>query len=307
MPSTRHEVLIDLCRASPGLAVDLLRLRGADDPPDEPARVVEAGLSEAVPIEWRADLVVTLGEPVVRVIVLEVQLRRDEAKRWAWPVYTAVLQARHRVPTDLVVLAPEPAVAAWARQPIPMGSWDTISPTVVGPDGLPPLRDAAEARANPHLAMLAAVAHCRDPADVPALALALEALQTLPAPSILRYTRASEAALARAFQALPEVQMTLRPLKEYRSVEAFLDAVRAESRTEGQQEARQQEALRFVLRQLGRRIGLPGPEVQARLEALTTEQLEDLGEALLDFTQPVDLTAWLAKLLKGRKARRKPG
>ncbi|MEB3223729.1 MAG: DUF4351 domain-containing protein [Candidatus Sericytochromatia bacterium] len=250
-------------------------------------------------------------EPVARVVVLEVQLRRDETKRWSWPVYIAVLQARHRVPVDLIVLAPEPDVAAWARRPLAMGSWDTVTPTVVGPDGLPPFRDPTAAHANPHLAMLAAIAHCRDPADVPALALAVEALQALPAPSILRYTRAVEAALARAFQALPEVQMTLRPLKEYRSVEAFLDAVREESRTEGrsegQAEGRQQEAVRVVLRLLGRRIGLPGAEVQGVLDELTTEQLEDLGEALLDFTQPADLTAWLAGLPKARKGRRKPG
>jgi hypothetical protein len=101
--------------------------------------------------------------------------------------------------------------------------------------------------------------------------------------------------LVRAFQALPEVQMTLRPFSEYRTVEAFLDGVRSE------------EALRFVLRMLGRRIGLPDPDVQARLETLTTKQLEDLGEALLDFTQAEDLTAWLAKLPKARKGRRKPG
>ncbi|MEB3197647.1 MAG: DUF4351 domain-containing protein, partial [Candidatus Sericytochromatia bacterium] len=280
-------------------------------PTASPARVVETAIVDAVPVEWRADLVVTLGEPVARIVVLELQLRRDEGKRWAWPVYVSVIQARHQVPTNLVVLAPDPNVAAWARNPLPMGDMGSITPFVVGPSELPPIAVPEAAAANPPLAVLAAAAHCREPADIPALALALEALQALPAPSVLRYTKALEAALARAFQALPEVQMTLRPFFKYPTVEAYLDAVRAESRaegrSEGQAEARQQEALRFVLRMLGRRIGLPGAEGQAQLEGLTTEQLEDLGEALLDFRQPEDLTAWLKALPKTRKGRRRQG
>jgi predicted transposase YdaD len=95
--------------------------------------------------------------------------------------------------------------------------------------------------------------------------------------------------------------MKFDPIEYYPQVKAYVEELRAEGRSEG----RQQEALRLVLRILGRRVGLPGPEVQARLEALSTEQLEDLGEALLDFTRPEDLTAWLAKRPKARKGRRK--
>ena len=62
---------------------------------------------------------------------------------------------------------------------------------------------------------------------------------------------------------------------------------------QGLNQGRHEGALRTVLRQLGRRVGLPGPDLQARLEALTSEALEDLAEALLDFTEPADLTAWL--------------
>ncbi|MBD2181258.1 Rpn family recombination-promoting nuclease/putative transposase [Planktothrix sp. FACHB-1355] len=48
-----------------------------------------------------------------------------------------------------------------------------------------------------------------------------------------------------------------------------------------------------IMRQLTRRIGTFTPELQARIQSLSIAQLEDLGEALLDFTQPTDLTAWL--------------
>jgi hypothetical protein len=40
-------------------------------------------------------------------------------------------------------------------------------------------------------------------------------------------------------------------------------------------------------------VGDLSPEVLAQVEALSIEQLEFLGEALLDFTQVADLTHWL--------------
>jgi hypothetical protein len=219
------------------------------------------------------------------------------------------------VPVDLVVLAPEPAVAAWARQPFSFGSMGKLTPFVVGPTELPPIEAPDTAAANPHLAILAAVAHCRTVDHLPLLELALEVLKGLPGPPVLAYTTYLGAALDARFRALPEVQMKFDPIEYYPQVKAYVEELRAEGRAEGLAEGRarglemgrQQEALRFVLRALGRRVGLPGPDVQARLEALTTEQLEDLGEALLDFTRPEDLTAWLAKLPKARKGRRTPG
>ncbi|MEB3327881.1 MAG: DUF4351 domain-containing protein [Candidatus Sericytochromatia bacterium] len=296
MPSPRHEYLVDVCREAPQLVADLLRLHGKEVPVAATARVVEAGLTDAVPVEWRADLVVTLGEPVWRVVALEVQLRRDTAKHVAWPVYGALLQAKHNAPFDLVVLAPDPAVAAWARQPFAFGSLGMIRPLVVGPEELPPIAVPEVAAANPHLAILAAVAHCRKVEELAHLELALEALRGLPAPSTLAYTRYLGAALDRRFRALPEVQMKFDPIEFYPHVRAYVEELRAEGEARGLVQGRQQEALRVVLRQLGRRIGLPGPEVQEQLASLTVEQLEDLGEALLDFARAEDLSAWLSAL-----------
>jgi predicted transposase YdaD len=52
----------------------------------------------------------------------------------------------------------------------------------------------------------------------------------------------------------------------------------------------------LVLRQLTRRVStLPQP-IQAQVEALPLEQLESLGEALLDFSSLSDLETWLANL-----------
>ncbi len=49
----------------------------------------------------------------------------------------------------------------------------------------------------------------------------------------------------------------------------------------------------LVLRQLRSRLGALDEGAESRIEALTTERLEELGEALLDFRTPGELAVWL--------------
>ena len=49
----------------------------------------------------------------------------------------------------------------------------------------------------------------------------------------------------------------------------------------------------LVLRLLARRIGEVTPEMRSQIQALSLPQLEALGEALLDFTEPDDLDEWM--------------
>jgi hypothetical protein len=51
----------------------------------------------------------------------------------------------------------------------------------------------------------------------------------------------------------------------------------------------------FVLRLLTRQVGELSPVLQTQVEALTLEQLENLGEALLNFQGITDLVNWLAQ------------
>ena len=60
----------------------------------------------------------------------------------------------------------------------------------------------------------------------------------------------------------------------------------------GQGEARVE--AKVTLRQLNRRCGPLSAATTAQIQALPLEQLEALAEALLDFTGPADLSAWLA-------------
>jgi predicted transposase YdaD len=64
---------------------------------------------------------------------------------------------------------------------------------------------------------------------------------------------------------------------------------------EGIERGRQEEGRSLVLRQLNRRVGTLPETIQTQVEALPLEQLEALGEALLDFTGLADLETWLAQ------------
>jgi predicted transposase YdaD len=49
----------------------------------------------------------------------------------------------------------------------------------------------------------------------------------------------------------------------------------------------------LIFRLLTRRVGNVAPEVRSQIQSLSLPQLESLGEALLDFSQPDDLVEWL--------------
>lgn len=69
--------------------------------------------------------------------------------------------------------------------------------------------------------------------------------------------------------------------------------IREDGLLEGLQEGRKNEALSLVTRQLTRRIGAIAPEISEQIQTLSVEELENLGEALLDFSEASDLTNWL--------------
>ncbi|MCC3489604.1 MAG: Rpn family recombination-promoting nuclease/putative transposase [Microcoleus sp. PH2017_25_DOB_D_A] len=66
-----------------------------------------------------------------------------------------------------------------------------------------------------------------------------------------------------------------------------------EGRQLGLLEGRKDEALSLLTRLLIRRIGPIAPPIQEQIQTLSVEELEDLGEALLDFSEASDLTNWL--------------
>ena len=78
-----------------------------------------------------------------------------------------------------------------------------------------------------------------------------------------------------------------------RAAQILLDRGREEGRQEGEAQGRALGEANVTLRLLNRRCGPLSDATTARIQALPLQQLETLAEALLDFSGPADLAAWL--------------
>ena len=80
--------------------------------------------------------------------------------------------------------------------------------------------------------------------------------------------------------------ITIKETQVYREI-------KQEGREEGREEGKKAEARSLIFRLLGKRVGELSPAVHQSIENLSLEQLENLGEGLLDFSSMVDLENWL--------------
>ncbi len=99
------------------------------------------------------------------------------------------------------------------------------------------------------------------------------------------------------------LNLTAQEMKQYeREIVGFAPAEREATMTlmtswerKGLEEGISQGKETLVMRLLRRRLGPVSEDVAARLERLSPDQLDDLGEALLDFGTVTDLEQWLAR------------
>ena len=290
MPSLLHEAIVTLFRNRPVLAPELVRdALHAPVPSFDGVRVADANLTEVVPTELRADLVLLLDaqrDAVPRAaMIVEVQLATDADKRWTWPAYVATLRARLRCEVALLVVTTDDAVARWAARPITTGHPGfTLAPMVLGPGSLAAVNeDATQARA-PERAVLSAVLHARS-ADAPEMArAALQAVRGLDDERAELYVDLVLASLGDVARAVLEALMASRS-------DRFLsDAFKrnyAQGREEGRQEGRAEARADDVLRVLAAR----GIEVPA-----------DLRERILSCTDLARLDTWLARAVTASSA-----
>ena len=273
MASMRHECLVDLFRNRPSLAAEMLvEVLSVVLPPYSEARVVSVDLTETQPAEYRADIVVLLlheGQPV-RVIIVEVQLKKDRDKRYTWPAYLTVSRDQHRCPADLLVIAPDPAVAAWCAEPIELGvPGFVLRPPVLRREAIPVVTDPAEAARRPELGVLSAMAYgeTEQGATIAGAVLpAIEGLDDEPARFYydLVYNSLNDAA-RRALEAM---------MKGYEYQSDFAKKYVAQGRSEGLSEGRAEEAARNVLAALRVR-GIAVPDA-VRERILAQKDLEIL-------------------------------
>jgi hypothetical protein len=240
MPSFEHNGLVEMFRENPSLALLLLeQILHLPIPEHTSVTVVESALDQLVPIEFRADLVIEVkhGDQVVFAIVLEVQLGEDPDKQSTWPVYLAVTRARRRgCPTCVLVVTPHAKVAAWAAKPIELGlPGDTILPRVLGPPELPLVTDLEEARRQPEIAVLSAMAHGNEPGGLEVVLTAIEALTGFDETRAPVYRTLIYGALSEALRRQVD-EMDLErvgPFEEPPFVLKLMAKGRAQGRTEG--------------------------------------------------------------------------
>ena len=90
------------------------------------------------------------------------------------------------------------------------------------------------------------------------------------------------------------VGITLDDFTKSRAYQEIFGLGEAQGEARGQARGEARGETKVTLRLLNRRCGSLSDATTARIQALPLEQLEALAEALLDFTGPADLDAWLA-------------
>lgn len=110
--------------------------------------------------------------------------------------------------------------------------------------------------------------------------------------------------IKRAFEIANDVNLTYEESDTLQKQEFFvqdmqslIEEAREEGRIKGREEARQkgrqQGQIEFIMRLLSQRLGQINPDFESRIRHLPINKLENLAEAMLDFSNAEDLTAWL--------------
>jgi hypothetical protein len=288
MPSIAHEAPLELLRGDPQLAAVLLAGLGVVVPAGAKATLAPADVSASLPAELRADAVVLLagaGSDQLAVVV-EVQLRYDAAKSYAWPAYLTQVRAAHRCPAVLLVICPAAATAARCRVPIATGhpGFD-LMPLVID-SATTPSPGAGTGSAAPELAVLSVLTGALDLSQESARQLILANLATLDDARLTIYTvLVLNAVAGPARQALEAMMTTARFRND------FVDRILAEGeakglaegeakgKAEGEAKGKAEGEARMILRVLSARGLDVSGDVRERVMACSDlRQLEIWGD-----------------------------
>ncbi len=277
MASPLHQTLVDLLRHAPEVVPRLLAVTGvSSDTTMTSVQLIDSVLDQ---IQRRVDLAVEIRREGAACLAvgLEIQLAINPDKLRSWPVYVTTLRSQARPTACLLILAPDPRVAAWAARPIDLGPGNaTFRVHVIGPDQIPRITDAEAARRQPELGFLSALAHAEADNDPELLRAALAGLGTLDSARTSSYGSVLFDSLSVGLRhALETCMMETSEPKPSSVTPEFMeramrwanrDIIEAyqrhlESRHQGELHAR-----REILVRLLTRVGLhPGPEDQAKI------------------------------------------
>lgn len=282
VPSLLHESILEMFRARPSLAAELLA--AAQVLPPELTRdgiLVDAQFNQVLPVEFRADLLCYLRGPQPMGAVVEAQPQPDPDKLWSWAVYLAAARAQLRCPVILLVIALNGATERWASAPIELGPGSVIQPVVLGPRRIPIVTDPELAAQSPELAVLSAIVHGNKPIAAEIGRVALSVAITLDEDRSRLY---SDLIILTANDTVRKILESLM-LQNWEPQSEFFKNLVAKANQQGRAEGLAEghlDGLRDLLvRQLTRRFGELPPAIRARIGAANEEQLETWGEELL--------------------------
>ncbi len=292
MPSMTHESLVDLFRDCPALAPELLTHLGKLPPQEsQTPSLTAAEFADIKADEYRADAVIRIddGSPDSTpsdVIIVEIQLARDDNKRRSWPVYMTGARARYRCPATILVFALDDGVAEWCAQPIALDrNGSTVKPVVVGPSQIPRITDLDQARKEPEIAILSAIVHAQDDDTDDAADAALAGLAACHGLDIDRATRYSDFIYSVLGPAVLQALDSLMTARKYQPQSDFARYHAAQGRKEGEEAGiktgieRGQRAV--ILRLLTKRFGPLDPAVLTQVEQAGVATLELWADRIL--------------------------
>lgn len=106
---------------------------------------------------------------------------------------------------------------------------------------------------------------------------------------------ASVPAIQKAFDVANTANLTAEELDDQERREIYIQDQRG-AITKALKQGIKKGQLALIMRQLQRRVGQVFPEIESRIDRLSVEQLENLGDALIDFNNVSDLTDWLTEM-----------
>jgi len=109
--------------------------------------------------------------------------------------------------------------------------------------------------------------------------------------------------LDKAMAIANQANLSVEELEKLRKREVFLEDQRGfivKAKQEGRVEGRVEEGIRWTLRLLERQFGSIPPAIINQIQNLSVEELDGLGDAILDFNDLEELSAWLQDNTKGR-------
>lgn len=274
--TNEHDTPLKLLRRKPGFAVELAgEILGLPIPEHGKVLPYSESLTDVEVRDLNADNVVVCdtGDRHQLGIIIEVQREKDKRKLFSWPAYQVNLRHRINAPVVLIVVCPNPTVAAWAAEPIGTGQpGSDFRMQVLGPANYPKLFENTKTGELAEQMVLGTLIHEKSE-DIERLLTTAEAeLAPLPEEIAKRYTQYMLGQLSEHPRTILEALMQQ---ETYPYQSKLLAEREAKGRVEGKAE---------TLLELIEVRGLPITENQRR-------QIESCND-------PARLTAWVKRVLQ---------